>query len=118
MLTFRCFLEASKSGILWFFPQLADLFPRFFGWERLVEVSRPFFQFFQNIVDEHQASELKDVGSERPTDFCYAYLNEISRTTDPSSSFYQDKGRKIVNMRPGSMYMCIARRNYEYWDHV
>ena len=76
-----------------FFPELvrlAMMFPKLSGWNQLVKVTIPMRKVFDDAVVEH---EQNPADKDHPRDFIDAYINEISNTTDPNSSFYKETGR-------------------------
>ena len=87
-------MEVAKKGYLIFFPELtrlAMMFPKLSGWSKLVKVAEPMRKIFDDAVVEH---EQNPADKDHPRDFIDVYMNEISKTTDPSSSFYKEAGRE------------------------
>ena len=72
-------------------PEIAKLAPRLSGWNMLQEVAQKFRDIIVEHVNNHRREQSE---SDSPRDFIDVYLKEIKSTTDPSSSFYKDAGRK------------------------
>jgi hypothetical protein len=70
----------------------------FFGFEKLQKAMKPLQKVFQDIVDEHLEHQEDE---DNFSDFSYAYLKEVRNTTDPNSSFYKERGRKISRSKRG-----------------
>ena len=96
IIVFSTFNEAtSRKGYLLFFPQLVKLekmFPKLSGWNKLEAVAKPMRKIFDDAVLEHEMNPLPE--DNNPRDFIDVYMQEIKKTTDPSSSFYKEAGRE------------------------
>jgi len=92
---FRDGLELQTKSILAMFPQLTDIFPKMFfpAYYQLERSMKPFIQIFKDAIDFHIKNP---VDEKHPRDFIDVYLAEVNRTTDPSSTFYKDTGRKCL----------------------
>ena len=94
---FRAFVEVSENPIGIFFPTLAKLAPKLSGWENFVVGVNHFKALIGSSVNEHKSNFSPD---SEPKDFIESYLQEITKTTDPTSSFYKDTGgANLCNIR-------------------
>jgi len=79
-----------KNFINLFYPKLAQMFPNWSGWSRLVASQVPRMALFSQIIEEHKET----VQENAARDFVDVYLEEIKKTTNPTSSFHPQCGRK------------------------
>jgi len=66
------------------------LFPNLLGRNIAVDTHAKIRNFLERIIKDHESN----VNEDNPRDFIEAYLSEISKTTDPDSSFFGSYGRK------------------------
>ncbi len=73
-----------------FLPFLSKMAPELSGYRKLVEEFNPIFEFLRKPIQQHKSTYQEN----QPRDFIDSYLDEISRTTNKSSSFYKENGGK------------------------
>lgn len=76
------------ASICMFVPWFSKLFPKLSGLEEMNKVLGPIWRFFERHIGEHKDTFIP--GQTR--DFLDAYLHEMEKTKDPSSSFYKEVG--------------------------
>lgn len=77
------------------FPNLIPILPKSVmkSWYAALEAVHPFLKIFKDAVQNH----INNPADEKsPRDFIDVYINEVKKTTDPSSSFYKDKGSQSM----------------------
>jgi hypothetical protein len=72
-----------KSFLCFFYPKIAKMIPNLSGWNEVMTTTKPKFDLFDAIIKEHD--ETLQIDS--PRDFIDCFLQEVRKTTDPSSSF-------------------------------
>lgn len=88
---YRGFIEPEVAGAVWFMPWLAKLAPNWTGLNALIRATNETFDIFRKMIQERR----KEWKPDELNDFVDAYLLEIEKTTDPSSSFYRHDGSKL-----------------------
>ncbi len=77
------------SAVFMFIPWLCKYFPSISGYDRMNAELKDLWAFLQTHIDEHKR-EYKN--SPQNHDFIGAYITEMQKTTDPTSSFYGTVG--------------------------
>ena len=72
-----------------FFPGFCEKYPNLTGWKGIEDNVNGFKKFVCQPVEEQKKSYSP---MDPPQDFVEACLQEISKTTDPSSPFYKELG--------------------------
>ena len=83
------FEKVSANPLAIFFPDFCDKFPNLTGWKAIHDNLNGFKKFVSEPVVEQKKSYSP---SDPPQDFVEACMQEISKTTDPSSPFYKAAG--------------------------
>merc|ERR1712212_90334 len=78
------------SFLVLVYPRLFKLFPKFLDYNQSVDTSHDILDMIKETVKEHEET----IDPNEPRDFTDKSLAEIMRTTDPSSSFFGEKGRE------------------------
>ena len=90
---FRLFGE--KSNMLIFcYPRVFEWFPKLLKRDVQIAANLEIMNMIKESITEHQQT----LDLNEPRDFIDTYLHEIAATSDPSSSFYGEKGMvSLVN---------------------
>ena len=76
------------------FPWVTKMFPKFMERDQSIKVNHDIMNMMRESVDEHEET----LDPNEPRDFTDKVLMEISKTTDPSSSYYGVHGKEnLVN---------------------
>ena len=98
------FEKLSGNPLAIFFPDLCAKFPNLTGWNAINDNLRGFKKFVSEPVVEQKKSYSP---AEEPQDFVEACMQEISKTTDPSSPFYKAVGGALLLHSSKCHYGCI-----------
>jgi len=71
------------------FPIVFKIFPKLFNYHETVGIQHDVLELIRKNVDEHEQT----IDHNEPRDFTDKTLTEISKTSDPSSSFHGESGR-------------------------
>jgi len=71
-----------------FIPWLAKVAPTLSGYKNILRNVETVLGFLGKHLDAHRANFVEG----QPRDFVDAYFQEIKNTSDPDSSFYQERG--------------------------
>jgi len=88
----RGFCETKLTGLFYFLPWVAKLAPEWSGWNNYLNSIPP----TKALMEELLANYKDTFSPDDLRDFTDAYIKEIYNTTDPSSTFYREKGCKNV----------------------
>ena len=92
----RIFEKLLSNPLAFLFPNLCEKFPKITGWATLLEAVKGFQTFVGEPVEKEKVNYSP---SDEPQDFVEAYMQEISKTEDPQSSFYKAFGGKCNCLR-------------------
>lgn len=81
------------KALFMFIPWVCKYFPTVSGYSKVNTELTDIFNFFDKHIQEHK--QRLDANSNEYHDFIGAYINEIKKATDRSSSFYNGTGGKI-----------------------
>jgi len=87
------------------------MFPNWSGWTGFVANKMPRAEMFSRIIKEHKAT-LQDTFMR---DFLDVYLQEIRKTTNPSSTFHPKTGGKINNLLAIAICTMYLRPQINDW---
>ena len=74
-----------------FWPRLGEWFPKLTKWKMVTDFVKAVHDFVQEHIDEQKQNNPVD---EDARDLISAYLQEIERTSDEKSGFYNETGCK------------------------
>jgi cytochrome P450 len=100
------FSKPSLAGILNLFaPSVLRTAPKLLGLKEFEGIAEEFHKMLKEIIQEHEDT-LPDEGN--PRDFIDAYLHQIKKTEDTSSSFYKEAGVHSLLAVIGDMFFAGA----------
>jgi len=82
-----------KSLLILFYPAIAKYFPNWSGWNYLTKLEAKRRKIFEKAILEHQQT----LSEGPPRDLIDAYLQEIEKTTDPTSVFHKSNAGGIAH---------------------